>query len=211
MSDISQLTIKGQEQAIAAAKLLKIKGLNPDKIYYSQIQRCRHHAAIMAKHLEVSASRVRPANDLPEVCYGHWEGKSIREVETIEGFTQISDWMIDAKWPASAGWYPTENEICRLTRSFIRDICEDRSANTILAVCNQVNHRAFLKLAHTQKNGASLTFKRCQTGSVSILICSHGKIVGVGGWNVIPPTWLDLERHDCQTKEPALPTGVHFF
>ncbi len=165
------LTPEGEEMARAFAAFYKDAGWKA--IYASPLGRTQVTAEIISKPLKM---RHRTHNDLTEIGYGKWEGKTVEEVDRQYHDEHIS-------WIADPAWYPPtdgESAISASTRvlGVIDHIRKEFEDGKVLIV----SHKAAIRIALCSLIGIDVGRFRyrlaCPVGSVSVVRFSeHGPFI----------------------------------
>lgn len=107
----SELSMSGRLQVEALAK--RIAGENPDAIFSSPLQRALTTASAISRATGVE---VRALDDLREMNYGRWEGRSFLEVRQQDDEI-YRRWIADPDWACPGG--ESHNDVLRrVTRAF---------------------------------------------------------------------------------------------
>lgn len=142
-------------------------------IYHGPLQRTRHTAEI------INESRSIPMysrNELTEIGYGRWEGKSVQEVERDDHDEHLS-------WTADPAWYPppggeSATTVARRVLSLLEEIQDDKEDGKVLLI----SHKATIRIALCGLLGIDVGRFRyrlaCPVGSLSTVVFDeHGPLV----------------------------------
>jgi phosphoserine phosphatase len=123
----SELTEKGIEQAKLAANRLKLE--NIDKIYSSPLKRAKHTAEVVAESIGIESI---VDIGLKEMCFGHWEGVLLKEIQK----DNADEFMMWKKSPHKFKVKDSESlkEVQERMLNVIKKIKETEDAENVLLV-----------------------------------------------------------------------------
>ena len=165
------LTPEGEQMAQQFADFYG--DLNWQVIYASPLQRARQTAApIGAK----TSLEVRERDDLKEIAYGAWEGKTVAQVDAEFHDAHI-EWTADPAWNAPTGG-ETAIVIARRGLQVVEEIRANISDGNVLLV----SHKATIRIILCALLGIDVGRYRfrlgCPVGSVSVIeFGSHGPLM----------------------------------
>ncbi len=149
------------------------KETNWEAIYYSPLLRTRLTAEMICGGRDIP---MRQENDLREIAYGAWEGKTIEEVDNEYHDEHIS-------WIADPAWYPptdgeTATSVARRGTQVIQAIRDEFDDGKIVIV----SHKATIRIILCSLIGIDVGRYRyrlsCPTGSVSVVhFEEHGPFI----------------------------------
>ena len=125
------LTEKGLQQGTAIGEYLKGKGLIPDVVYASTLQRTQQTAKAAIKALG-APQPIFPLKIFDEIDYGPDENQPEDAVIARIGEAAIKAWDADALPPP--GWDVDPAQIIQNWQGFARQITEDGEGETVLVV-----------------------------------------------------------------------------
>ncbi|MDP4199171.1 MAG: histidine phosphatase family protein [Bacteroidota bacterium] len=165
------LTEPGQVMAREFAEFYKDTAWKA--IYHSPLERTRVTAEIITTN---SGIQLQQRDNLTEIGYGAWEGKSVEEVDRTYHDEHVS-------WIADPAWYPpTDGEsaiaVSRRALSVIQEIRDAFQDGKVLIV----SHKATIRIALCALIGIDVGRFRyrlaCPVGSVSIVqFGAHGPLI----------------------------------
>lgn len=175
------LVEKGRRQAEAVAAALKAAGLAPARIYAGPLLRTRETAAVVADAFALPETATVISEDLREIDYGAWEGRSNDEIRAESGEAAIDGWQKRSIWPEGFGWQPGEAAVLARWRQLIARIAaENADAATVLVVSSNGIFRLVAKAL-----GLSPCEAKMATGALARLEVAGGE-TRVLGWNLMP-------------------------
>jgi probable phosphoglycerate mutase len=175
------LVDKGLAQARAVADGLRTAGLAPSRIYAGPLKRTRTTAEIVAGAFGLGASAVVIADDLREIDYGTWEGRSNDEIRAEVGDGPIDDWQKRSVWPDGFGWLPGEAAVLAGWNRLVARIAGDNPADAIVLV---VSSNGIFRLV-AKALGLPAAEAKMGTGTVARLVVDGGTTT-IAGWNLDP-------------------------
>lgn len=105
------LVQSGKEQAQALARAFKTRSISPSVIFSSPLQRALTTA-------EVFEVEVQVLQELTEVDFGVWGGKSTAELRQQDFDRELDEWDAKAVVPQAVGWGSTEDELRQQVEQF---------------------------------------------------------------------------------------------
>jgi broad specificity phosphatase PhoE len=164
------LTAEGEAMAEAFADAYR--DMPWRAIYASPLQRARTTAAPLARALGVS---VETRDDLAELDYGRWDGKSTDEVSR-DHHVEYERWTADPAWNPPTGGETAVALAQRMTRAIEAILAAHDDGNVLV-----VSHKASIRVALCALLGVDVGRFRyrfgCPVGSVSIVeFGTHGPL-----------------------------------
>lgn len=180
------LVEKGRAQAEAVAEGLVAAGLAPAHIFAGPLKRTAETAAIVARRLGLSADAATTVEELREIDYGTWEGRSNDEIRAEVGDRPIDDWQKRSIWPNDAGWRPSEAEILASWDRLVARIGREAPPDAVVLV---VSSNGIFRLV-ANALGLAPSEAKMNTGAVARLILTDGR-PRLAGWNLDPSRLRD--------------------
>lgn len=181
-SDLPLVT-KGHEQAKAIGKALSLARLIPDRIFAGPLKRTRETAEIAAESMGIAPSAISIVDELCEIDYGKWEGRSNDEIRNEYGEAEIDGWQKDSIFPEGFGWSPSQEKI-RMDWSALmnRIVATGQPDDIVLIVSSNGIYRIVASALGLSPGDAKM-----DTGSLALLSLEGGE-AQVERWNVAPET-----------------------
>lgn len=175
------LVEKGLAQAEAVAAALVRAGLVPSRIYAGPLMRTRQTAEIVAGALGLGSEAVVISEELREIDYGLWEGRSNDEIRAAAGEAAIDGWQQQSIWPDGFGWRPGEADVLDRWQRLMERIATDTPADArVLVVSSNGVYRLVAKAL-----GLAPAAAKMATGALARLEIAGGD-TRVLDWNVAP-------------------------
>lgn len=167
----TELTEDGLEMGRAFASAYSGRPWNA--IYSSPLQRTRITAETIARD---AGATIELREELMEIGYGQWEGRTIEEVDR-EHHDDYIRWQADPAWHAPTGGEPA-GEIARRGLKVVEEITERFPSGEVLVV----SHKATIRIILCSLLGIDVGRFRyrlaCPVGSVSTVEFSmHGPLL----------------------------------
>lgn len=175
------LVEKGRAQAEAVADGLLAAGLAPTRIWAGPLKRTAETAAIVATRCGLAADAVTVAEELREIDYGTWEGRSNDEIRAEVGDEPIDGWQKRSIWPDGFGWRPSEADIRANWDRLVATIVETVPADATVLI---VSSNGIFRLV-ARALGLSPSDAKMNTGALAALELDGGDL-RVLAWNVDP-------------------------
>lgn len=175
------LVERGVGQARLLGEALRTAGIDPRRVYAGPLRRTADFA-----RLALEAARLqRPVmidEQLREIDYGPWEGKSDAELEAAGAGAALAAWRDRSVWPAEAGWRPEEATLEARVRAFAEEAVAGLPAeDDVLVVSSNGVLRYFLKLVPGAFEAAVAEgTAKLGTGRLSALTHREGD-----GWSLV--------------------------
>ena len=161
------LTPKGIEEAIAAGRALKAKGLHFDVAYTSELVRAQHTLKLILSELGQSALPVIKDIALNERDYGELSGLNKDDARAKWGEDQVHIWRRSYDVPPPGG-ESLKDTLARTLPFFVTDILPDvLSGKTVIVAAHGNSLRSIAKVLNRLDNEAILGFE-IATGVPSI-------------------------------------------
>lgn len=185
------LVEKGIAQALALGRDLKERGLIPDVVYSSTLQRTKETAALALQAMEVKLP-VYALDIFNEIDYGPDENKPESEVIARVGAQAIKDWDKHARVPQ--GWLVDPDEVIQNWHRFAHSLTKTQDTvsgeilplhETTLVVTSNGIARFAPHVTESFENFRENYALKLKTGSYGILLFSKGKWE-IEGWNIVP-------------------------
>ncbi|MGI9090407.1 MAG: histidine phosphatase family protein [Gemmatimonadaceae bacterium] len=166
------LTPDGRAMADAFAAAYRDKRWQT--IFSSPLKRAMETAAPIAA---TSGVKVEIRDELREIGYGAWEGKTVEEVDR-EYHDDYTRWLADPGWNAPTGGGETANAVASRVMQFTQDITRRFSDGDVLVV----SHKATIRIALCALIGIDVGRFRyrlgCPVASVSVVeFGKHGPLL----------------------------------
>ncbi|MDR3518278.1 MAG: histidine phosphatase family protein [Azospirillaceae bacterium] len=176
------LVESGRHQAWALGDALVRNQLVPSRIYAGPLRRTRQTAQIMAQTIGLDSAAVDSADELKEIDYGLWEGKSNDEIRQDCGDLAIDDWQQRSVWPTGYGWLPDEAEVIEHWNRLITRIRAENPRDSTIALVS--SNGIFRIVAKTLGIGPGAA--KMATGALSLLSETTDGRLTVTRWNQAP-------------------------
>jgi broad specificity phosphatase PhoE len=175
------LVDKGLRQAQAIADGLTAAGLLPAHIVTGPLKRTRDTATIVARACHVASAAVTVSEDLREIDYGRWEGRSDADIRGEFGDRLVDDWQALGIWPDGCDWQPGEAAVVAAWNRLLDVLRHDRPADVVVLVVS--SNGIFRLVAKTL--GLPPDRAKMATGAVAHLVVENDG-VRIVSWNVDP-------------------------
>lgn len=175
------LVEKGRAQAEAIADGLIAAGRVPDRIWTGPLKRTAETATIVATRCGLSADAVTLAEELREIDYGTWEGRSNDEIRAEVGDEPIDGWQKNSVWPDGFGWRPSEPEILAAWNRLVVTVVGTVPADATVLI---VSSNGIFRLV-ARALGLSPSDAKMNTGALAALELDGGGL-RVLAWNLDP-------------------------
>ncbi len=157
------LVQSGREQAAQVGASLARSATAIDMIVCGPLLRTRQTAEIVAEHTGVAPGSIETADELREIDYGLWEGKSNEEIRRAYGDTAIDGWQKSSEWPSGFGWQPPLDVVAQGWAQCMAQIAA-RSPRTCLVVSSNGVFRVVARSL-----GIVAADAKMRTGALSLL------------------------------------------
>ncbi|MCE1237268.1 MAG: histidine phosphatase family protein [Hyphomicrobiales bacterium] len=175
------LVEKGHAQAEAIADGLIAADLAPSRIWAGPLKRTAETAAIVAARCGLAADAVTHAEELREIDYGTWEGRSNDEIRAEVGDDPIDGWQKRSVWPDGFGWRPSEAEILADWDRLVARIAADAPPDATVLI---VSSNGIFRLV-ARALGLAPSEAKMNTGALARLELDGGDL-RVLAWNLDP-------------------------
>jgi 2,3-bisphosphoglycerate-dependent phosphoglycerate mutase len=153
------LTPKGIEEAKAAGRALKAKGLKFDVAYTSGLTRAQHTLALILGELGQQEMPVTRDNALNERDYGELSGLNKDDARAKWGEEQVHIWRRSYDVPPPGG-ESLKDTLARTLPYFVTDILPDvLSGKTVIVAAHGNSLRSICKVLNRLDNEAILGFE----------------------------------------------------
>lgn len=134
------LTKLGHEQAAATARFIAAN-FQAKAVYTSPLERCRDTGAAIAKEQGLGAT---PLQELIDINYGKWQGRTREEVKASEP-ERFNSWMTQPQLTVIEGADSLQDVQARLLRG-LDHMWRAHPGETVIAVGHDSTNRVFLTL-----------------------------------------------------------------
>jgi broad specificity phosphatase PhoE len=176
------LVVKGREQAKAIGNALARAAIKPAAILTGPLRRTRETTAIIAEMVSFPQESVVIDERLREINYGRWEGKSSNEIRALYGENELLEWDRHNKWPAHAGWTPSEATIAEDVMVLMSELLDNYTASD--TVCIVSSNGIFRVLGRKLAPTSAQT--KMSTGNISVIDFDPTLRIERSVWNIAP-------------------------
>ncbi|MEO8033869.1 MAG: histidine phosphatase family protein [Acidobacteriota bacterium] len=171
----SALSPLGRKQVTGLAA--RVSALRPDALFSSPLGRARASAEIIA---QATRLEIRFLDDLREMSYGGWEGKSFLDVRR-DDHEIYQRWIADADVASPGG--ESHNDVLRRMQSAIKSIREGDGAEYLRPIV--VSHGTAIRIAATVLLEAPIEVSRslAQDNASFNLFIRRGERLILKVWN----------------------------
>lgn len=184
------LSNSGKEQAVLLGKYFKLKNINPDVVFTSNLKRTIQTAEIALKEAGIE----RPLNKLEifdEIDYGPDEGKPETEVVARIGQEALDKWAESAIVPD--GWIVNPQKIIQSWKDFGKILEEKYDGKTVIVVSSNGVMRFVPHMTGDFENFAKNNKIKVKTGAVCYLHKDKTDANWtIDGWNERPKDFVSL-------------------
>lgn len=153
------LTPKGIEEAVAAGRALKSKGLHFDVAYTSELVRAQHTLSLILGELDQSNLPVIKDIALNERDYGELSGLNKDDARAKWGEDQVHIWRRSYDVPPPGG-ESLKDTLARTLPYFVTDILPDvLSGKTVIVAAHGNSLRSICKVLNRLDNSQILGFE----------------------------------------------------
>lgn len=177
------LSSSGREQAQALGRYLRQRGLLPDMVFTSRLQRTMETAYLALQEAGKRLSPV-PLASFDEIDYGPDENRTEAEVVARIGLKAISDWDESAILPD--GWQADTAAIIENWKKFAANVAEQYEGDTVLVVTSNGIARFAPHITGDMAGFRTRHKLKISTGALCVLTFEAGAW-RVAEWNVRPP------------------------
>ncbi len=184
------LTKKGEEQARALARELKLRGLTPTSFYAGPLKRQSQTAAIVKEEYANKTNRVEIEPALQEIDLGPWEGLTKEEIEKSWSM-ELAEWEDRFVWPDNIFGHSRQSreDSLRVFFSRIADNFKDKEA-IFLATSNGVLRLVYSLFASDfgeLRTSRNLKKVKVATGAFCLARVGPSSRCELLQWNIRPP------------------------
>ena len=179
------LTAEGRAQAEAVGKALVFLGAAPGALYFGPLKRTVQSAAAIAARFELSPEQSHICEELREIDYGLWEGRSNDEIRAEYGSEPIDGWQKRNVWPDGFDWSPSLEQIKANWADLLARIIAAGGGQDAVVVSSNGIFKLVAEALGIPKENAKMA-----TGSISVLTVSEGGEIGVELWSQRPQAIL---------------------
>jgi len=171
----------GVRQAREIGSAIKSNNIVLSQIYAGPLLRTKQTAELISSELLPTTTPIVAADELREIDYGAWEGKTNEEVSAGGGTEALAKWELEGVWPEGFGWAPGEEVILRNLHALVEQATTNNGEDSIVALVS--SNGLFRLLAKSL--GIAPASSKTATGAMSLLQAreSHLKVIS---WNKKP-------------------------
>lgn len=175
------LTPEGRAQAKAVGKALKFLGAAPGALYFGPLKRTVQSAEEINELFGLSPDRCHVCEELREIDYGTWEGRSNDDIRADHGSEAIDGWQKRNVWPDGFNWSPSLDRIKANWAGLIGRVIAGREAGDAVIVSSNGIFKLVAEELGIPKENAKMA-----TGSISVLNVSETGVISVELWSQRP-------------------------
>jgi broad specificity phosphatase PhoE len=176
------LVVKGLEQAQAIGNALAKADIKPAAILTGPLRRTWETATIIAEIIHFPKESIVIDERLREIDYGVWEGKSSDEIRALYGEKELLDWDKHNRWPALAGWTPTEATIAEGVMALMSQLLDNYTASDTVCI---VSSNGIFRVLGRKLAPTSAQIKM-STGNISVIDFGPASRIERSVWNIAP-------------------------
>lgn len=171
----------GVQQARNIGSSLRANHLALSRIYAGPLLRTKETAALISSELIPPTPPITVADELREIDYGAWEGKTSEEVSSCGGKEALAKWELEGIWPRGFEWGPGKEAILHNLAALVERATIENGDDSVVAFVS--SNGLFRILAESLAIPPASS--KMATGSMSLLEArqSHLKVIG---WNQKP-------------------------
>lgn len=171
----------GERQARDIGSALNLNTVVLSRIYAGPLLRTKQTAELIASELQPRTTPITIAEELREIDYGAWEGKTNEEISADGAEQALVKWELDAVWPQGFEWAPGEDVILRNLRALVDRAKTDNGDDSIVAL---ISSNGLFRLLAKGLAIAPAGLKMA-TGAMSLLEAPNGQLKVIC-WNQKP-------------------------
>jgi broad specificity phosphatase PhoE len=179
----------GVRQARDIGSALKLNTVVLSRIYAGPLLRTKQTAELIASELQPRTTPITIAEELREIDYGAWEGKTSDEISAGGGEQELARWELDAVWPQGFEWAPGEDVLLRNLRALVDRAKTDNGDDSVVAL---ISSNGLFRLLAKSLAVAPAGLKMA-TGAMSLLEARRSRL-NVMSWNQKPNTFRIYNR-----------------
>jgi 2,3-bisphosphoglycerate-dependent phosphoglycerate mutase len=186
------LSSSGRDQGVLMGKFFKLKNINPDVIFASNLKRTYQTAEEALKEAGIDKS-VTKVSMFDEVDYGPDEAKTEEEVIARIGEKALEDWNKIAKVPQ--GWKFDPDKTIQDWKDFAKMVEEKYKDKTVLVVTSNGIARFAPYLTGDFEGFAKENKIKISTGALCFFEKdSSDEFWTIKDWNVRPKNFVELKK-----------------
>jgi len=159
------LVATGARQARDIGFALKANHVVLSRIYAGPLSRTKTTADLIASELQPLAPPITIADELTEIDYGAWEGKTNEEICASGGEEALAKWELEAVWPPGFNWAPGEDVVLRNLSALLERATTDNGDDSVVAL---ISSNGLFRLLAKSLALAPASLKMA-TGAMSLL------------------------------------------
>ncbi|HXW21974.1 MAG TPA: histidine phosphatase family protein, partial [Rhodomicrobium sp.] len=159
------LVATGARQARDIGSALKANHVVLSRIYAGPLSRTKTTADLIASELQPLAPPITIADELTEIDYGAWEGKTNEEIRASGGEEALAKWELEAVWPPGFNWAPGEDVVLRNLSALLERATTDNGDDSVVAL---ISSNGLFRLLAKSLALAPASLKMA-TGAMSLL------------------------------------------
>lgn len=174
------LTNAGREQARSIGSYLRKNQLKIDRIYSGPLFRTKETSEEISSIIGYDRNDISIMQELKELDYGTWEGKSTEEIIEEFGSADIDAWQNKSIWPTGYQWAPSEELVVEHWRKFEQKMKSDTAGGVMLVVSSNGIFRLISKMMKLGSDNIKMS-----TGRISSLEITN-ESYKLDFWNLKP-------------------------
>lgn len=175
------LTPEGREQAAAVGKALEYLGAKPGALYFGPLKRTVQSAEEINARFGLTSGQRHVCEELREIDYGIWEGRSNDEIRADYGSEPIDGWQKRNVWPDGFDWSPSLDQIKANWAGLMERVVAGRDGGDAVVVSSNGIFKLVAEELGIPKENAKMA-----TGSISVLNVSETGEISVEIWSRRP-------------------------
>jgi len=175
------LTPEGVTQAEAVGEALRFLGAKPGALYFGPLKRTVQSAWAIAPVFGLTPEQFHTCEELREIDYGIWEGRSNDEIRADYGSEAIDGWQKRNVWPDGFNWSPSLDRIKANWNGLMERIIDAGNGSDAIVVSSNGIFKLVAEALGIPKDEAKMA-----TGSISVLGVSKAGEISVELWNKRP-------------------------
>jgi probable phosphoglycerate mutase len=171
----------GVRQARDIGSAIKLNNTGLSRIYAGPLLRTKQTAELISSECRPPAPPIAIVDELKEIDYGAWEGKTNEEVCARGGKEALARWDSEGVWPQGFGWAPGEEAILHNLRALIERAIGNGGEDSVVAL---VSSNGLFRILAKSLAIAPANSKMA-TGAMSLLQARQGRLQVIT-WNQKP-------------------------
>jgi len=171
----------GARQARDIGSALMANNVVLSRIYAGPLLRAKQTADLIESALQPLTTPITIADELREIDYGSWEGRTNEEISAGGGKDALAKWELEAAWPRGFDWAPGEDVILRNLSALVEKATSDNGDDSVVAL---ISSNGLFRLLAKSLARAPASLKMA-TGAMSLLEARHGQLKVIS-WNQKP-------------------------